>query len=60
MRDGGGGLSTIWGLGLIKREKKPGHIYSDSCLYLLIGFDLLSLIGGGVAGSYGSKTKQEK
>jgi hypothetical protein len=46
MSDGGGGLSTIWGFGLIKREKKPGHIYSDSCLYLLIGFDLSSLIGG--------------
>jgi hypothetical protein len=55
--DGGGGLSTIWGFGLIKREKKPGHIYSDSCLYLLIGFDLSGLIRGEVDGPYARKKK---
>jgi hypothetical protein len=44
--EGGGGLSTIWGFGLVKREKKLAHIYSDSCLYLLISFCLMSLTAG--------------
>jgi len=26
MREGGGGLSTIWGFGFLKREKKPADI----------------------------------
>ena len=41
--EGGGGLSTICGFGLVKREKKLAHIYSDSCLYLLISFYLTNL-----------------
>jgi hypothetical protein len=28
MRDGGGGLSTMWGFGFVKREKKLAHIIS--------------------------------
>jgi len=28
MREGGGGLSTIWGFGFVKREKKPADIIS--------------------------------
>jgi len=41
--EGGGGLSTICGFGFVKREKKLAHIYSDSCLYLLISFCLTHL-----------------
>jgi hypothetical protein len=41
--DGGGGLSTICGLGFMNREKKLGHIYSESCLALHISFCLVSL-----------------
>jgi hypothetical protein len=36
--EGGGGLSTICGLGFVKREKKLAHIYSESCLSLNIIF----------------------
>jgi hypothetical protein len=50
--DGGCGLSTIWGLGFMKREKKLAHMYSDSCLNLLISFCLMSLAEG--------KANQEK
>ena len=44
--DGGGGLSTICGLGFMNREKKLGHIYSESCLALHISFCLMSLAKG--------------
>jgi hypothetical protein len=42
--DGGGGLSTIWGCGLVKREKKLAHIVPD----LIINPYKFLFINGGI------------
>jgi hypothetical protein len=45
MSEGGGGLSTIWGFGFVKREKKLAHMYLVLTLSILISFDFIT---GGV------------